>query len=213
MGRRDLSSRSMFEDWLTGGMSTIAGVDEVGRGCLAGPVVAAAVVLPREFAALGSLDSKKLTSQARERTAAAIREVAVTVAVGQATVEEIDQHNIQRASLLAMYRAVAQLDSKVDIILVDGVTNLRSLVEDTPSLAVIRGDERCPSIAAASIVAKVWRDHYMRTLNLKFPDYAFDQHMGYGTKRHLDCLQRFGPTEHHRYSFAPVQRLAGLRKG
>ena len=178
----------------------VAGVDEAGRGPLAGPVVAAAVILDPNAMPEGLADSKTLSEKKREALAPLIREMAM-VGVGEASVEEIDQLNILQASLLAMRRAVAALPRQPDVCLVDG--------NQDPRLAcraemIVKGDARSLSIAAASIIAKTVRDEMMRKLDEKFPGYGWAKNKGYGSKAHRDALVEIGATPHHRKSFAPV---------
>jgi ribonuclease HII len=179
----------------------IAGVDEVGRGPLAGPVVACAVVMPPDARALrGVDDSKLLTPTERVRLAARIRQRALAVGLGAASVREIDRLNIYHASVLAMRRALARLPLRPDHVLVDG-RPIRSLaVEHT---AVVGGDGCCPSIACASIVAKVTRDRLMVALARRHPGYLWERNAGYATRAHLDGLRSRGLTAHHRRSFTP----------
>ncbi len=179
-----------------------AGVDEVGRGPLAGPVVAAAVVLS-DGGPQGLRDSKKLTARRREALAEEIRNSALCWSLGRAEVEEIDRLNILRASHLAMQRAVAGLALPPELILVDG--NLLPSFP-IPAVAVVKGDDRVPTISAASILAKVARDEEMIALADRHPGYGFERHKGYGTAAHLEALRTLGPTPHHRRSFAPVRR-------
>ena len=186
------------------GFCWIAGVDEAGRGPLAGPVVAAAVVLPPDSERLPEVfDSKQLTAAAREELFDRLRELpGVQIGVGEATVAEIDRLNILRATHLAMRRAVAGLE-RADFVLVDGLPVRFEL----PSRNLIKGDARCACIAAASIVAKVTRDREMLAAAEKFPQYGFADHKGYGTAEHLAMLKKYGPTELHRKSFRPVREL------
>jgi ribonuclease HII len=182
----------------------IAGVDEAGRGPLAGPVYAACVVLDPRRPIAGLRDSKKLASGRRAALAAAIRRSAAAWALGRAEVEEIDRLNILQASLLAMARAVAALSLRPDRVLVDG--------RDCPRLeiaveAIIGGDDRVPEIAAASILAKTARDAEMQRLDALYPFYGFDRHKGYPTPEHLAALSRHGVSPVHRRSFAPVRAL------
>jgi ribonuclease HII len=182
----------------------VAGIDEVGRGPLAGPVVAAAVILPRRLPrslAREVNDSKKLSLAERERLDIEIRGCA-TVGVGEASVEEIDSINILQAAFLAMRRAFAQLPLAPDMVLVDG--NLHPGLT-VPCQMVIGGDGIHLSIAAASIVAKVVRDRMMHALAETHPEYGWSTNVGYGTLSHRNALKRFGPTPHHRRSFAPVR--------
>ena len=184
------------------GFVFIAGVDEAGRGPLAGPVVAAAVILPREGELPGVFDSKQLSESRRKVLRDEIVKVAET-SVGVAEVHEIDALNILRATHLAMHRAVAGLE-KVDFVLVDGLP-----VKGFPCPAenMVKGDARSASIAAASIVAKVYRDELMEKLDEEYPGYGFAVHKGYGTAAHLEALKRLGVTPVHRRSFAPVREL------
>lgn len=180
-----------------------AGVDEVGRGCLAGPVFAAAILLPPDIQHWCDVnDSKKLSEVKRQKSFEIIVQESIAIGIGQAVVSEIDQLNILRATQLAMGRAIGNLNVDIDLALVDGNVPANS---DVPSLPVVAGDARSLSIAAASIVAKVHRDRYMRLLHKEFPEYHFDKNVGYGTPAHLDALAAFGPTSHHRKSFAPVR--------
>ncbi len=185
----------------------IAGVDEAGRGCLAGPVVAAALVFPEfETWPEGLNDSKKIPRPSRRRLYEEIREMpGVVWAVGVATVEEIDRINILQAALLAMRRAVAGLPREPDFLLVDG-----NILPDKSKAgrAVVSGDGLCPSIAAASILAKESRDRMMEQLDQQYPGYGFAQHKGYGTAAHLRALEDRGPCPEHRRSFAPVVQLS-----
>lgn len=182
----------------------IAGLDEAGRGPLAGPVVAAAVILDERRIPDGLDDSKKLTAARRERLAEAIRDSALAWAIGLCEVEEIDRINVLQASLLAMRRAFDGLEPRPERALVDG-NRLPEL--PCPAEAVVGGDGRVPCISAASILAKVHRDELMRTLHRQWPEYGFDRHMGYGTRSHLDALARHGPCPAHRRSFGPVRTL------
>jgi len=189
---------------VAGGARYVAGVDEVGVGPLAGPVVAAAVVLPDGVDLPGLNDSKRLTPAARERLESRIREQAVAVAVGEVSRADIDRLDIRRASLEAMRRAVEALAVVPDHVLVDARTIPGIAM---PQTALIHGDAIDGSIAAASIVAKVHRDAIMRRLHLSYPEYGFARHMGYATPQHLAALRRLGPTPAHRRSFAPVSQL------
>jgi len=191
------------------GFERIAGVDEVGVGPLAGPVVAGAVVFPCDARIRGVDDSKKLSSAARARLAEEIRARALAVSVGVVEVADIDRLNIYHAALEAMRRAVIGLGAVPDHLLVDArrVPGVR-----LPQLALVKGDARSFSIAAASIVAKVARDAMMVELDAIYPQYGFADHKGYGTRVHLDALQRYGPCPAHRRSYAPVRQpvLPGL---
>lgn len=187
------------------GRTSVAGVDEVGRGPLAGPVVAAAVVFPVGAKPIRGLDdSKLLTAAQRARFAAKIRARACAVAVGAASVREIDRLNIRRASILAMERALRRLAFVPAHVLIDGLP--------CPELgcaheAIVHGDARCHSIAAASVIAKTIRDRLMERLAARHPGYCWETNKGYSTPEHLDALQRLGPTRHHRFSFEPVAQL------
>jgi len=185
----------------------LCGVDEAGRGPLAGPVTAAAVMLDPERPIDGLRDSKKLSAAARERLADEIRECAVAWCVAEASVEEIDQLNILQATLLAMQRAVAGLSRAPDDVWVDGN---RCPDWAWRSQAVVKGDDKVAAIAAASILAKTERDHFMRRLHDDYPDYGFAQHMGYGTAVHLAALKAHGACPQHRRSFAPVKRVQAV---
>ena len=181
----------------------VAGVDEVGRGPLAGDVVAAAVILGDTVPA-GITDSKKLSEKRRDRIAVDIREFAVSWAIGRASILEIDELNILQASLLAMHRAVAALHIQPHFVLVDGNRLPRWPYE---ARAVIGGDASEPAIGAASILAKVQRDAELVALNDQYPGYGFEKHKGYPTREHLQALEELGPTPSHRTSFGPVKRL------
>ena len=191
------------------GYSCIAGLDEAGRGCLAGPVVAAAVILPLQadtptrFA--GVNDSKQLTLLTREHLYAVIYEHALAVGVGFGSVELIDERNILQATKQAMRNALAQLAVLPQALLLDAL-----LLKDIalPQRSLIKGDARSLSIAAASIIAKVTRDRFMVQLHEQYPAYGFAQHKGYGTAMHLAALHEHGVTPHHRRSFAPVRERA-----
>ena len=187
------------------GRGLVAGVDEAGRGPLAGPVVAAAVVFPAFAKPIRGLrDSKLLTAAARERLAALVRVRALAVAVGAASVREIDRFNIRRAAVLAMRRALARLTVRPDVVLVDG---LPCPELGCPHQAIVDGDARCHSIAAASVIAKTVRDHLMALLGGRHPAYAWASNKGYGTPDHLAALATLGFTPHHRRSFSPVVQL------
>jgi ribonuclease HII len=186
----------------------VAGVDEAGRGPLAGPVVAAAVVFPPYCKIIRGLrDSKLLPPAKRSRLALVVRARALAIGVGAASVREIDRLNIRRASILAMRRAIARLAITPDVVLVDGLP--------CPELgrqheAIIDGDAHCHSIAAASVIAKTVRDRVMELLAPRHPSYAWESNKGYGTPEHLVALELHGFTAHHRKSFAPVLQLAFL---
>lgn len=188
----------------TRGILLVAGVDEVGRGPLAGPVVAAAVILDPTRPIAGLADSKKLTEARREALAPIIQECALAWALGRAEVEEIDVINILQASLLAMRRAVLALQIAPEFALIDGN---RCPELPCPAEAVVKGDSRVAAISAASIIAKVARDREMKQLDVLYPGYGFAAHKGYPSPAHLAALQQLGVTIIHRRSFAPVKRL------
>jgi ribonuclease HII len=192
------------EAW-TRGFRLVAGVDEAGRGPLAGPVVAAAVVLPRRCRLEGLRDSKLLNERQRERLYTQLLSVAVDIGVGVVEAEVIDALNILEATRLAMVQAVRHLVPAPDYLLLDAVVLAGVTAEQR---AVIKGDRLCRSIAAASVVAKVVRDRLMARAHLRYPQYGFLAHKGYGTAEHLRQLRRFGPCALHRRSFAPVRELA-----
>ncbi len=182
----------------------VAGIDEAGRGPLAGPVVAAAVIFERKRIPKGLNDSKQMTAASREAAYAAIMECGAIVGVGEASVDEIDIVNIRQATHLAMARAVRALATAPTFALVDG--------NDAPALpcpcdTIVEGDGRSVSIAAASIIAKVTRDRMMVALHEKFPGYGWLTNKGYSTEEHLEALSRLGPCRHHRRSFAPVHNI------
>ena len=190
--------------WSAGG-GLVAGLDEAGRGPLAGPVVAAAVVFPPFCKPIRGLrDSKLLPPSKRARLARIVRSRALAVAVGAASVREIDRLNIRRASILAMRRALGRLGCAPDLVLVDG---LPAPELGCPHEAIIDGDAHCHSIAAASVIAKTVRDRLMELLAVRHPLYAWASNKGYGTPEHLSALADYGFTCHHRKSFAPVIQL------
>jgi ribonuclease HII len=189
---------------IANGCLFVIGVDEAGRGPLAGPVTAAAVRLNPDRIPLGLNDSKQLSAARRTSLAAQLMEWA-DVGIGHASVEEIDQINILRASHLAMLRAIAGLRQKPDLVLIDGNQLPRGL--DIPAKAIVKGDATCLSIAAASIVAKVMRDCIMVDLAQQHPGYGWDRNAGYPTAEHREALVRLGPTPHHRRSFGPVHKI------
>jgi ribonuclease HII len=204
--RERLSGLLALRDELDGrGVRGIAGIDEVGVGPLAGPVVAGAVVLPARVELFGLDDSKRVRPALRRKLALEIREVAIGVGIGEVSVEEIDQIGIYQAALEAMRRAVASLARTTEVghLLVDARTVPGV---DLPQTSIIKGDQKDASIAAASIVAKVHRDTYMEALGRRYPAYGFEQHMGYGTAAHMAALDLHGPCPVHRRSFAPVEK-------
>ncbi len=180
------------------GVSCLCGVDEAGRGPLAGPVCAAAVMLPRGLDIPGLNDSKKLTEKKREELYDIICAGAVCYGVAFAGVEEIERLNILNATFLAMNRAIAQLSVPPQLALIDG--NRDSGIEK-PSRCIVKGDALCADIAAASVLAKVTRDRYMTALASEYPQYGFEKHKGYGTKQHYTAIREFGPSPAHRMSF------------
>lgn len=186
------------------GFSLVCGVDEAGRGPLAGPVCAAAVILPRGLVIEGLDDSKKLTEKKREALFEPIREQALSYGVAFATVEEIETLNILGATFLAMNRAIAQLSPRPELALIDG--NRDSGIE-MKSRCVTKGDAKCADIAAASVLAKVTRDRYMLEMAALYPEYRFDLHKGYGTRLHYEALREHGPSPIHRMSF--LKKLYG----
>ncbi len=185
----------------------VAGVDEVGRGALFGPVVAGAVILPDEvldeLVTSGVKDSKRLTAKRRLLLAAQIREVAIDCRVGMASVREIDRLNILQASLLAMRRAILRLEPKPELALIDGNRRVPDLPMSQETM--VKGDSLSVAIAAASIVAKVWRDELMARLAVKYPEYDLTNNKGYGSKKHRQALLNCGPSRQHRLSFAPCR--------
>jgi ribonuclease HII len=184
----------------------IAGVDEVGRGPLAGPVVACAVIMPPEQRAMtGINDSKQLSAKRRSELVVRIRERALAIGIGAASVREIDRFNIYQASVLAIRRALKRLPIKPDHVVVDG-KHIRTL--ETVHTAVVHGDARCYSIACASIVAKITRDHVMHALATRRPGYRWDHNVGYATAAHIQGIADLGITPHHRRSFLPVRQLS-----
>lgn len=185
------------------GYLLLAGADEAGRGPLAGPVYAAACVLPTRFELAGLNDSKVLSESKREELFTSIQAQALDYAIASAGVEEIDSLNILQASKLAMIRAIRNLKVKPHYLLIDAL----ELAVDIPQFSLIGGDSLSASIAAASILAKVSRDRYMRMLDAEHPGYGFAQHKGYGTVDHMKALQRLGPCPAHRTTFAPVARF------
>lgn len=180
------------------GIGVICGVDEAGRGPLAGPVCAAACILPRGLEIEGLNDSKKLTEKRREALYEVIRDQAVSYGIAFATVKEIEELNILGATYLAMNRAIAQLDPQPELALIDGNRNQGITVA---SQTVVKGDGNCADIAAASILAKVTRDRYMKELDAKYPAYQFGKHKGYGTKAHYEAIRSHGACPEHRPSF------------
>ena len=184
--------------YASSGASYIAGVDEAGRGPLAGPVCAAACILPRNLEIPGLNDSKKLSSKARDSLYDIIINSAVSYGIAFASVEEIESLNILNATFLAMNRALSQLSPLPTLALIDGNRNSGISI---PSRCVVKGDSLCADIAAASVLAKVTRDRYMLTMAEQYPEYGFEKHKGYGTAQHYAALRQFGPSPIHRPSF------------
>jgi len=181
----------------------IAGVDEVGRGCLAGPVVSAAVILKKSIDLSLLKDSKKITFKNREKVSEHIKNNSL-YSIGVASVNEILNLNILQASLLSMKRAIERLTVKPGLTLIDGNFAPKGLKNYK---TIINGDEKIKVISAASIIAKVYRDHFMIKLSKKFSNYAWDRNFGYGTKAHLEGLKKFGVTSHHRKGFKPIHKI------
>ena len=185
-------------------MKTVAGVDEVGRGSLIGPVYAAAVILNKSINKKLLIDSKKLTKSKREVLAKYIKKNSIW-AIGMSTVKEIEKINILQASLLAMKRAIIKLKKKPSLVLIDG--NKLPDIKNYKLNFVIKGDEKIPSISAASIIAKVTRDKMISALGMKFKGYYWDKNNGYGTKQHLKAIKNLGITSHHRKNFSPINKI------
>lgn len=193
---------AMERELWDGGVQYIAGVDEVGRGPLAGPVIAAAVILPVDFDVVGVNDSKQLTDKRREELFPLIMEQAIAVEVGVVEAPVIDEVNIYQASRLAMTEAIEKLNPQPQQLLIDAMT----VDLDIPQEKLIKGDARSASIGAASIIAKVTRDHLMKGFATIYPGYGFENNAGYGTKEHLAGLAKLGVTPIHRKTFAPVKK-------
>ncbi|QRN41702.1 MAG: ribonuclease HII [Neisseriaceae bacterium] len=183
----------------------IAGVDEAGRGPLAGGVYAAAVILPKQYYLPNLRDSKKLTSLQREKLNQAIQNQAISFAIANASVDEIESLNILQATLLAMSRAISQLQPCAHQVQIDGNHIPKNLT--IPAQCIIKGDNKIAQISAASILAKVARDHEMMILDKQYPEYGFAKHKGYGTKDHLNALKKYGYIESHRKNFAPIKYM------
>lgn len=177
----------------------VASLDEAGRGCLSGPVVAAAVILPKDFSSPLIKDSKKLTEKQRKKAFELIKEVAIDYAISFVSPQEIDRINILQATMVAMHNSLNDLDTPFHHILVDG--NYFNPYKEIKHTCVIQGDNTYYSIAAASILAKVTRDEYMKNLHQEFPTYKWESNKGYGSKEHIEKIKSFGITEHHRKSF------------
>ncbi|MBN1693263.1 MAG: ribonuclease HII [Dehalococcoidales bacterium] len=193
------------------GYRHIAGVDEVGRGALVGPVLAAAVILPEKFKSgwrSGVRESKQLLPEVREYLYDYIKETAVSIGIGSSSSEDIDAYGIAKATRLAMIKAIEQLDPSPQFLLIDYLTLTETKL---PQKGIKFGDSLCFSIACASIIAKVTRDRLMVEIDRTYPGYGFAEHKGYGTVSHLKCLREKGPCPLHRRSFRPVSELAGFR--
>ena len=186
------------------GYNFVAGVDEAGRGPLAGPVCAAAVILPKDAVIEGVNDSKKLSAKKRDMLFDKIKETAIAYAVEFVYPDVIDDINIRQATALAMHNAVENLKQKADFVIIDGNDNIPY---DIPYRYVIKGDAKSQTIAAASILAKVSRDRLMEELDEKYPEYGFKKHKGYGTKVHIEAIQKYGVTDVHRKSFMTAKVL------
>jgi len=184
------------------GSEFIAGVDEAGRGPLAGPVVAAAVILPQDFSLQGVNDSKQLSSSKREKLFVLIKQSALAIGISIVNHKIVDKLNIHQANLLAMKLAVEKLEPIPNVLLIDGARF--KIKTEIHQINLNKGDQKSVSIAAASIIAKVTRDHLMLALHKKYPEYGFDQHKGYGTKKHYLMLKKYGPCPIHRRSFSLV---------
>ena len=182
-----------------------AGCDEAGRGCLAGPVVASAVILPKNFTNNILNDSKKLSKKKILLLSNIIKENALAFSIGIATVKEIDKINVLQASLLAMKRAIIKLKKKPSLILIDG--NQLPKIKGYKLNSVIKGDQKIPSISAASIIAKVARDKMITKLHKNHKNYHWNKNFGYGTKEHIRAIRKFGITTHHRKTFSPIDKL------
>ena len=198
--KESFEKRFVYEKSFWAKSQTVAGVDEVGRGPLAGPVVTAAVIIDENFDLIDVNDSKKLSAQKRLELYPKILEEAVSVAIGVKDAEVVDQVNIYEADRLAMAQAVNDLDVRPDALLVDAM----NVPVDIPQIELIKGDSKSNSIAAASIVAKVFRDKLMEDYANVYPEYHFDLNVGYGTKDHIVAIKKYGPTPIHRKTFAPV---------
>lgn len=205
MSNQENNDLYKFEEELyDSGQQVICGVDEVGRGPLAGPLVVCACILPPFLRIKGINDSKKLTEKKREELYKIIIKEAIAYEVVFVSVEDVDNLNIYQATKKGMLEAISKLNVKPEHCLIDAMP-LGEL--DIPHTSIIHGDARCASIAAASIIAKVTRDHYMEKMDIKYPNYGFKKHKGYGTKIHLDALDKYGPTPIHRKTFGPVRKF------
>ena len=183
------------------GYGLIAGIDEAGRGPLAGPVVAAAVIIPEGIELAGVRDSKKMTAKARDKAFSFIHSKSLAVAVGVVSLRYIEEFNILKASLEAMKRAVLALDPQPEFLLIDGIY---TITHPVPQKCLKKGDQISRSISAASVIAKVYRDRMMNAYHRMYPDYGFDKNKGYGTRNHLAALKKYGPSPVHRLTFKGV---------
>lgn len=191
-------------EYYSSSVRLIAGVDEAGRGPLAGPVVAAAVIFPPEYKNEDINDSKQLSAKKRDELFEEIKNNAIAYGIASVSADVIDEINIYEATKVAMKEAIAQLEGKYDLVITDAM----KLSLDKPVIALVKGDAQCLNIAAASILAKVTRDRYLEELDKKYPQYKFAKHKGYGTKEHMDALREYGPIEGvHRKSFRPVREF------
>ena len=191
------------KDLYKGGIELIAGVDEVGRGPLVGPVVAAAVILPKNYKLEGLTDSKKLSEKKRNLFYDILKKDALSIGVGIIDAKTIDEVNIYQASKLAMYEAISKLDVKPEHVLIDAMP----LDLEIPSTSIIHGDALSLSIAAASVIAKVTRDEMMYELDKVYPMYGFKDHKGYPTKKHIENLKKYGVLDNYRFTYKPVSDL------
>ena len=187
---------------------TEVGCDEAGRGCLAGPVIAAAVILPENFKNTFLNDSKKLNVSTRERLEKIIKKEAVSFGVGLVSPQEIDELNILNASILAMHRAIDKINCKYELLLIDG--NRFNSYRDVKHECIVKGDTKFLSIAAASVLAKTERDRIMKSLSIKFPEYKWEKNKGYPTKKHREAILKFGANIHHRKSFQLIPKQLKL---
>ena len=203
MTKTDVDLLKYEKDLYNDNINLIAGVDEVGRGPLVGPVVAAAVILPKNYDLKGLTDSKKLSEKKRNMFYEILQKDAIAIGIGIIDAKTIDEVNIYEASRLAMYEAIKNLPVKPQHILVDAMP----LFLDIPSTSIIHGDALSLSIAAASVIAKVTRDNMMYELDKKYPMYGFKDHKGYPTKKHLENLKKYGVLENYRFTYKPVSDL------
>ena len=197
---------TLQEEYYSDTVNLIVGIDEAGRGPLAGPVVASAVIFPRAYINKDINDSKQLSEKKREELFEVIKKDALAIGVGIVDAETIDKINIYEATKVAMKEAVKNLNHKFDLILTDAMP-LKNM--GVPVIDIIKGDAKALPIAAASIIAKVTRDHILNDLAKKYPEYGFEKHKGYGTKLHMDALKKYGPIKGvHRYSYKPVEEAS-----